>query len=416
MADSPMETRRNVLTVAEIRETDTGFHLDGLASTYNEPYPVGYFDERVATGAFDRTMNRDPDVRLLVDHEGQPLGRTSSGTLLLDHRHAAGYRAQSDLEPSDPDVQRLVPKMRRGDLNQMSFAFRVPDGGDMWDYAGDRPLRTLREINMQGGDVSIVTYPANPGTMASLRSDRTEEASWVLANAMLRDRSAGHTFDKATLRHLHAALDGLGLVLRDVRDPEHFQHLRQVGDSFNDTQQALRDALQAKYGGDDGDEPFDLWVQDAGDDWVVFTSYGDAGPGRGTWRIGYTVTDGSVTIADGDPEKVAVETSYQPVQMNASKAINDLPDSDFAYIESGGEKDDEGKTTPRSLRHFPIHDAAHVRNALARMGQSPFGEKAKPKILAAAKKFDVEVSEENSGIPAGLALRLAEADVLRRNA
>ena len=40
------------------------------------------------------------------------------------------------------------------------------------------------------------------------------------------------------------------------------------------------------------------------------------------------------------------------------KDINDLPDSDFAYIEPGGEKDDDGKTVPRSLRHYPIHDEA----------------------------------------------------------
>src|SRR6266566_3221720 len=75
-------------------------------------------------------------------------------------------------------------------------------------------------------------------------------------------------------------------------------------------------------------------------------------------------------------------------------AINNLPDSDFAYIESGGSKDSEGKTVPRSLRHFPIHDAAHVRNALAPAPQSPFGEKAMPKIKAAAKKFNIEVAEE----------------------
>jgi len=70
-------------------------------------------------------------------------------------------------------------------------------------------------------------------------------------------------------------------------------------------------------------------------------------------------------------------------------AINDLPDSAFAYIEPGG-KVVGGKTEPRSLRHFPIHDAAHVRNALARASQSPFGPKAMPKILKAAKKFGIE--------------------------
>jgi hypothetical protein len=81
-------------------------------------------------------------------------------------------------------------------------------------------------------------------------------------------------------------------------------------------------------------------------------------------------------------------------------SINDLPDSAFAYIEPGGSKDDQGKTVPRSKRHFPIHDAAHVRNALARAPQSPFGAKAMPKIRAAARKFGVDVGGENSQPPA----------------
>jgi len=84
----------------------------------------------------------------------------------------------------------------------------------------------------------------------------------------------------------------------------------------------------------------------------------------------------------------------QAAQMS-SAAINDLPDSDFAYIEPGGKKDAEGRTTPRSLRHFPIHDEAHVRNALARAPQSPFGEKAMPAIRAAAKKFGIDVADDN---------------------
>lgn len=72
-----------------------------------------------------------------------------------------------------------------------------------------------------------------------------------------------------------------------------------------------------------------------------------------------------------------------------SASINDLPDSAFAYIEPGGSKDAQGKTVPRSLRHFPVHDAPHVRNALAQMSKSPMGAKAKDKIMAAAKRFGV---------------------------
>ena len=74
-----------------------------------------------------------------------------------------------------------------------------------------------------------------------------------------------------------------------------------------------------------------------------------------------------------------------------------LPDSAFAYIEPGGNKAG-GKTTPASKRHYPIHDAAHVRNALARIAQGGrFGSEAKAKVLAAAKRFGIEHDESSTG-------------------
>ena len=81
------------------------------------------------------------------------------------------------------------------------------------------------------------------------------------------------------------------------------------------------------------------------------------------------------------------------------ESINDLPDSDFAYIAPGGKKVD-GKTVPRSLRHLPIHDAAHVRNALARLSQTKISAEAKAKALkkirSAAKKLGIKVSESKA--------------------
>ncbi len=73
--------------------------------------------------------------------------------------------------------------------------------------------------------------------------------------------------------------------------------------------------------------------------------------------------------------------------------MNDLPDSAFLYVEPGGEKDSEGKTTPRSLRHFPVRDAsgnvdvAHVRNALARIPQSGVSAEAKAAATAKAERL-----------------------------
>jgi HK97 family phage prohead protease len=81
----------------------------------------------------------------------------------------------------------------------------------------------------------------------------------------------------------------------------------------------------------------------------------------------------------------------------SSSARDNLPDSAFAYIEPGGKKVN-GKTVPGSLRHYPVHDAAHVRNALARAGQgSRFAKEAMPKILAAAKRHGVEHDSAGTG-------------------
>jgi hypothetical protein len=96
-------------------------------------------------------------------------------------------------------------------------------------------------------------------------------------------------------------------------------------------------------------------------------------------------------------EQVApIDGAYAPAGKAAmsSAGQNDLPDSAFAYIEDGGKKDESGKTTPRSLRHFPVHDKAHAQNALARLSSSPFGDKAKAKVHAAAKKFGIDVSDD----------------------
>lgn len=101
-----------------------------------------------------------------------------------------------------------------------------------------------------------------------------------------------------------------------------------------------------------------------------------------------------------DDDNVRVGNDAEKAEMSG-KSQNDLPDSAFAYIEDGGKKDDEGKTTPRSLRHFPIHDEAHARNALSRAPQSPFGDKAMPKIKAAAAKFGIQVGDANKASAMG---------------
>lgn len=85
---------------------------------------------------------------------------------------------------------------------------------------------------------------------------------------------------------------------------------------------------------------------------------------------------------------------------------NDLPDSSFAYIEPGGEKDEAGKTVPRSLRHLPYKgadgkvDLPHLRNALARLSQTQLPAAAKAearsKLVAAAKAAGINTSMDEA--------------------
>jgi class 3 adenylate cyclase len=65
-----------------------------------------------------------------------------------------------------------------------------------------------------------------------------------------------------------------------------------------------------------------------------------------------------------------------------AKERRQLPDTAFAYIDSGGR------------RRLPIHDAAHVRNALSRFSQVAFEDdaardRARSRLLRAAKKHGI---------------------------
>lgn len=198
---------RTVAATFEAREDSTGPVIEGYAATFGQPYDMGPFWEQIDQRAFNRTLGASPDVRLLVDHEGQPLARTKSGTLQLS-ADTQGLHMRAALEASDPDVQRLLPKMRRGDLDEMSFAFRVAQGGDDWDY--DHPqgtMRTLRELSLAGGDVSVVTYPANPNTTVSLRQKDEHEARCLFVEQVARELRAGTTLPAATLAQLRHVLD-----------------------------------------------------------------------------------------------------------------------------------------------------------------------------------------------------------------
>ena len=150
---------------AEIRTEADGIRVSGYAAKFNEIADIGgMFREQIAPGAFTDAIGRD-DVVFLINHEGLPLARTRSGTLTLS-QDAQGLRMETVLDATDPDVQSIIGKMKRGDLDKMSFAF-FPEV-QTWDESSDIPLRTISKAALY--DVSIVTTPAYDGTSIGLRS------------------------------------------------------------------------------------------------------------------------------------------------------------------------------------------------------------------------------------------------------
>jgi HK97 family phage prohead protease len=165
--------RRLITAPFEWRAAGEGSNLltlRGYASVFDVGYdlmggpPFGW-TETVDAKAFDETLKQSPDLHLLINHEGMPLARTRSGTLVLA-TDTHGLQVEAKLDRRDPDVARLEVKMERGDMDEMSFAFRTRR--DEWN--DEQTERRLLEVDIHKGDVSVVNFGANPATQAELNS------------------------------------------------------------------------------------------------------------------------------------------------------------------------------------------------------------------------------------------------------
>lgn len=186
--------RRAFVSGIEIREAGDGTKtVRGHAAVFNQlSEDLGGFREQIAPGAFADAVGTD-DVRFLLNHEGLSLARTVSKTLRLSE-DTRGLAFEADVNLDDPDWLRLMPKLVRGDISQMSFGFSVRPGGQDWAQDDEgRTIRTVKKLRLF--DVSPVTYPAYPQTdiaVRSLHAWQQEQAPRVPMNLVLaRNQQAG---------------------------------------------------------------------------------------------------------------------------------------------------------------------------------------------------------------------------------
>ena len=165
------------LRTAEVRAAgDDSLVIEGYAANFEQTTDLGYFKENIARGAFDEVL--EDDVRLLLNHAGAPMARTTNGTLELEiDEDGLRYRAALADTQDGRDLYKLI---KRGDITQSSFAFTIKDQ----TWSEDRSTRTIDKVGRLL-DVSPVTYPAYPTTTVSARQmamgnrpeERNEEVS-----------------------------------------------------------------------------------------------------------------------------------------------------------------------------------------------------------------------------------------------
>ena len=136
---------------------------------------IGRFIERICKGAFERALQRNDDVHVLLNHDwDRDLGSTRAGNLELCE-DSIGLHARAII--TDPEVMDCA---RSGDLVGWSFGFTDTEDGVIraTDEETGLPLRKVRDLNLF--EVSILDRsktPAYDGTLIMARSDDVQFTS-----------------------------------------------------------------------------------------------------------------------------------------------------------------------------------------------------------------------------------------------
>lgn len=160
--------------------------ISGFAVRFNDETVIaGEFRERIAPGAFTRTLKENPDVVMILAHDsGRVLGRVSAGTLSL-REDRAGLYFSLQVDPTTPEGQTALGTVGRQDVKGCSFGFRVR--AEEWADGGDRlPLRTITDLDLY--ELTLTGFPAYESTSASLRSDNAATVARRRCEAAQRKR------------------------------------------------------------------------------------------------------------------------------------------------------------------------------------------------------------------------------------
>lgn len=145
--------------------------LTGMPIVFDTPTtindPSGSYTEIIERGALDGADISD--TRLLYGHDMAkvPLARAPKTMQLTVTEKGLEMRA---VLADTADARAVYTAVERGDLDGMSFAFKVPEGGDSYDRATNtRRIHRIEKIY----EVSVVAFPAYPAASVEARAALT---------------------------------------------------------------------------------------------------------------------------------------------------------------------------------------------------------------------------------------------------
>lgn len=167
----------------EKREDSESEKIVGHAAVFDTVGDGGWFREKIAAGAFVKSIGQD-DVRALFNHDANfVLGRNKAGTLFMREDEKGLW---VEIDPPDTQYARdLKVSIARGDITQMSFGFEIISEERQKGEGNESDLFILREVKLW--DVSPVTFPFYQQTDVSVHS----REAWAAENRSKGTSTAG---------------------------------------------------------------------------------------------------------------------------------------------------------------------------------------------------------------------------------
>lgn len=174
-------------------ETAISYEVEGLASTFDDPYLLFEYNDAFegkkveVWEKVDRDAFKEADISDTVfqyNHGGHVFARTKNGTLKLE-ANETGLEVRADLGGTQGGRD-MAEEIRGGYIDKMSIGFTVAEDVTVTEEDPEKILvtRTITKVKKLY-DVSAVDFPANPNTDINARN--LEQAKQDFVDKALSD-------------------------------------------------------------------------------------------------------------------------------------------------------------------------------------------------------------------------------------